>query len=98
MAISDDQSEVYAVDYCDGTLTVVGVASDGTLSEIRQIELTAPIDEPAPAPGSEVEIIKGPGRIAVRPGTPGTSFVGSDLFVLVSQPEGLVCAQEVFGK
>jgi hypothetical protein len=100
MSISDDLSEIYAVDYCDGTLTVVEADTDGTLHEIRQIELTAPANEPPPAPGADPGdvTLKIPGRIAVRPGTPGVSFEGSDLFVLVSQPEGLVCAQEVFGK
>jgi hypothetical protein len=95
MAISDDLSEIYAVDFCSGTLTVVEAASDGILMQGTQIELTAPINEPDPDPGSEEVVLKGPGRIAVRPGTPGTSFAGSDLFVLVSQPEGGVCAQNV---
>jgi hypothetical protein len=104
MAISDDSSEFYAVDYCAGTLVVVEANADGSMANVKdEFALTSPINEPDPVPGdTEADLtLRGPTRIAVRPGVPGQSFEGSDLFVLVTQPhispsEGLVCAQEVF--
>lgn len=104
MAISDDSSEIYAVDYCAGTLAVVATDATGSMANVMdEFALTLPIEDPEPAPDPDNVTLKGPTRIAVRPGTPGQSFEGSDLFVLVTQPhvsptEGLVCAQEVFGK
>jgi hypothetical protein len=111
MAISDDGSEVYAVDYCAGTLIVLGTNGTGPPTMKDEFALTFPInesdDEPVSGDGTDgegdtppaepVEKIKGPTRIAVRPGDPD-GYDGSDLFVLVTEPEGRVCAQNVQAK
>jgi hypothetical protein len=113
MDISDDGSEVYAVDYCAGTLIVLDTNGTDAPTKQKEFALTFPINatdepEPDPVPGDSGSVtppeptepvvkIKGPTRIAVRPGNPD-DYDGSDLFVLVTEPVGLVCAQNVQAK
>jgi hypothetical protein len=91
---STDGARAYATDFCDGTLTVIGVGPGG--------------DPPAPVPPGRFHILEtlalvssvGPeglgrpralGALRVRPGRPGVDFDGPELAFLVGLPEGLLC-------
>ncbi|HVP29903.1 MAG TPA: hypothetical protein VMW35_12180 [Myxococcota bacterium] len=92
-------TKLFATDFCDGTLTTVGVdlsgsppspvPTSGRFGVLAQSNIVAPVG--AGALGRP----RGLGSIAVRPGRPGVDYTGPDVFVLVGTPEGLLCALRV---
>lgn len=88
VAFDDAGSRVFATDFCDGTIPIVTVlpGSPPVFSdETRAAERVAPFDS------EDAEAPRGLGAIAVRPGDP-SSYTGPDVFVLVAEPEGALCA------
>jgi hypothetical protein len=90
VAFNDAGTRIYATDFCDGTISVIDVTlgAPPTFTDSEQIDFTAPIDTPEP------DEARGPGPIAVRPGSPD-AYTGPDVFVLVGEPEGLLCGIEI---
>lgn len=85
-------TRVYASDFCDGTITAVGVDLAGSppvpvprarFSVVGQSDVVAPIGTLGSA--------RALGSIAVRSGAPGVDYSGPDVFVTVGEPEGLLC-------
>ncbi|MCI0633029.1 MAG: hypothetical protein L0206_03815, partial [Actinobacteria bacterium] len=92
---SSDGERAYAVDFCDGTLSVIATDLDG--------------DPPVPVPAARfqvsgvVELVasvgpdslgfpRAPGALRVRP---GIDFEGPEVAFLVGLPEGLLCGVTV---
>lgn len=92
-------SRVYATEYCDGTLVSVAADLSGnpTLAELRstRFQLQSVVDAFAPVSAASVGKPRAPGSLRVRDGTPGVSYSGPDVFVLVGNPEGLLCGIRV---
>jgi DNA-binding beta-propeller fold protein YncE len=84
-------TRIYVTEFCDGTLSVVDVNLSGSpsFSFREQRTITGRFD------GEDLTIPRGPTAVAVRPGKPGFAFTGPDVFVLVAEPEGLMCALDV---
>ena len=89
-------SEVFATDFCDGTLTRVRM----------DLSLPAPIPWPQGrftavgqatpfAPSDAVGLLRAPGLVRVRPGEPGLDYSGPDVLVPAGQPDAQLCALRV---
>jgi hypothetical protein len=91
IAFDAERELFYATDYCDGTLSVVTVTlgSPPVFTPLLPIAITAAID----AAGTTSP--RGPGALAVRPGPVSPGDTTSELFVLISEPEGQLCAIDV---
>lgn len=85
-------TRVYATDFCDGTLTAVGVDLSGgpsvpvpasRFSVLGQSDVVAPVGTLGSA--------RALGSVVVRDGAPGVDYTGPDVFVTVGEPEGLLC-------
>jgi hypothetical protein len=92
-------SRVYATEFCDGTLASVSadLAGSPTLAELRSARFHfQSLDAVfAPVSASSVGKARAPGSLRVRDGIPGLSYSGPDVFVLVGNPEGLLCGIRV---
>jgi len=88
---------LYATDFCDGTLGMIGVADGASMTAPSLME--TPRVDALTAPGDTPEAIDAPpnglGGVAVRPGDPGVDYSGPDVFVIVGKPNGLLCAVAV---
>lgn len=98
-AFNASGGKLFATEFCDGTLTTIGVDLAG--------------DPPVPVPRGDHFAVAGQtnlvasvgasglgkpralGSIAVRPGVPGFDYRGPDVFFLVGEPEGLLCALRI---
>ena len=91
---ADDGRRAYATDFCDGTLTVIGLQLRGSppapLSPTR-LSVQDTIELVAPAGAAALGKPRAPGALRVRPGTPGVDFDGPEVAFLVGLPEGLLC-------
>jgi len=93
VAFNDSGSMLYATDYCDGTLDIFAYVPPpfggrpGLNPDPQVIDLTAPSDTPNAVDTPP----HGLGVVAVRPGDP-SSYAGPDVFVIVGEPNGLLCA------
>ncbi len=85
-------TRLYATEFCDGTVTVVGVDLAGSpsvpvprsrFSIVGQSDVVAPVGTLGSA--------RALGSVAVRGGAPGVDYTGPDVFVTVGEPEGLLC-------
>lgn len=89
-------SEVFASDYCDGTITRIALDLGG--------------DPPAPYPPTRFRVTaqsntfaphdavgesRTPGLLAARPGIPGIDYTSPDVLVLVGQELGQICALRI---
>ena len=89
---------IFATDFCDGTLTVVGtdVSGDPSTAELRERFLVfETLNVVAPIRPDTLGLPRGPGSVVVRPGVPGVDYTGPDVFVLVGQEEGSLCGLRV---
>jgi len=92
-------SRVYATEFCDGTLATLTADLSGSpsLAELRSgrfrfLSLDAVF---APVSAASVGKPRAPGSLRVRSGRPGIDYTGPDVFVLVGNPEGLLCGIRV---
>jgi len=99
-AFSAAGDALYATDFCDGTLTLVGVDVSGSppapvpgdsshFQVLRSIPIAAPLDP------SSLGLARAPGAVRVRPGIPGVDYHGPDVFFLVGLPEGALCGVRI---
>ncbi len=93
-------TEVFASDFCDGTLAIVGVDLSGNppgpvpavAARFRVLQ-TLPIT--APLTAASLGLSRAPGAVRVRPGRPGVDYHGPDVLFLVSLPEGQLCGVRI---
>jgi hypothetical protein len=98
VAFNHAGDRIYASDFCDGTLAVVGADIDGsfTTQELRDRFLVLDaIPVVAPIRADTLGEPRGLGSLVVRPGAPGVDFDGPDLFVLVGLEEGSLCGLRI---
>lgn len=93
-------TKVFASDFCDGTLAIVGVDVSGNppvpvpaVPERFHVLQTLPIA--APLDPASLGLSRAPGAVRVRPGRPGVDYHGPDVLFLVSLPEGQLCGVRV---
>ncbi len=92
-------SRLYATDFCDGTIATISADLSGspTLAELRSSRLRfASLDSVfAPLTAASLGKPRAPGILRVRSGRPGLDYSGADVFVVVGDPEGLLCAVRI---
>jgi hypothetical protein len=92
-------TKLFATEFCDGTLSTVAADLSGspTLAELRGARFRFQNLAPAFAPVSASSVGKprAPGSLRVRGGVPGVTYTGPDVFVLVGNPDGLLCGIRV---
>jgi DNA-binding beta-propeller fold protein YncE len=87
-------TQAFATDFCDGTLSVVGldlvslppIPAPASRFALNRVEPTF-----APNVPESLTQLRTPGIVRVRPGLPGVDYTGPDVFVVVGQPDGAVC-------
>lgn len=90
--------EIFATDYCDGTLAHVRVDLSGSPPvpvprERFQVSRLDPLF--APLSDDSLGLLRGPSLLRVRPGVPGADYTGPDVFVLVGLPDAQLCGVRV---
>jgi hypothetical protein len=98
VAFNHAGDRIYAADFCDGTLSIVGTDVDASFStnELRDRFLvldTIPVV--APIRADTLGKPRGMGSLVVRPGRPGVDFEGPDVFVLLGLEEGSLCGLRI---
>jgi hypothetical protein len=93
-------TKVFASDFCDGTLAIVGVDVSGNppvpvpaVPERFRVLQTLPIT--APLTAASLGLSRAPGAVRVRPGRPSVDYHGPDVLFLVSLPEGQLCGVRI---
>ncbi len=93
-AFNHDGTRLYVTDYCDGTLTTIGVSlpdgreqslSPAIFERLRVDPLVAPLRE------DTFGQARAPGALRARPGVPGVDYTGAELFSLINL-EGQLCS------
>lgn len=92
-------AKLFATEFCDGTLTTVGVDLSGDppipVPRDEHFAVLAQSNVVAPVGATGLGQPRALGSIAVRPGVPGIDYRGPDVFVLAGDPEGLLCALRI---
>ena len=93
-------TRLFATDFCDGTLAIVGVDLSGAppvpvpaVPERFRVLQSLPIT--APLTTASLGLARAPGAVRVRSGRPGVDYRGPDVLFLVSLPEGQLCGVRV---
>jgi hypothetical protein len=93
-------TNLFASDFCDGTLAIVGVDLSGnppvpvpavsTRFGVQQsLAITAPLNT------ASLGLSRAPGAVRVRAGRPGVDYSGPDVLFFVSLPEGQLCGVRI---
>ena len=93
-------TKIFASDFCDGTLAIVGVDVSGNppvpvpavperFRVLQTLPITAPLDP------ASLGLSRAPGAVRVRPGRPGVDYHGPDVLFLASLPEGQLCGVRI---
>jgi hypothetical protein len=97
-AVNASGREIFATDFCDGTLTRIGVDLSGSppvpvprerFTVRRQESVFAAIRD------DSLGLLRGPGTLRVRPGVPAVDYTGPDVFIVVGLPEAQLCGMRV---
>jgi len=94
VAVNVDQTRVFVTDFCDGTLSVLDIVSEGDVSGER-LELARVENALAPNTAASVGELRAPGLVRVRSGIPGLDYTGPDVFFVAGLPEGQVCGVRI---
>jgi hypothetical protein len=93
-------TKLFASDFCDGTLAIVGVDLSGdppvpvpAVSSRFAVQQSLAIT--APLTTASLGLSRAPGAVRVRPGRPGVDYRGPDVLFLVSLPEGQLCGVRI---
>jgi hypothetical protein len=98
VAIDHTGREAYAVDHCDGTLTIIRIdLEDHPEIPISRERFTVGQQQPALAPlvPASLDRLRAPGLIRVRPGRPGSDFTSPDVYLVAGLPEGELCGLRI---
>jgi hypothetical protein len=93
-------TKLFASDFCDGTLAIVGVdlagnppvpvpAVSSRFAVQQSLAITAPLTT------ASLGLSRAPGAVRVRPGRPGVDYRGPDVLFLVSLAEGQLCGVRI---
>lgn len=91
------RDRLLALEFCDGTVSSWQVnlrgnpAGNPTPFPPDRFSLRSVLRAVAPLVGAAQGSLQAPIGMVVRPGTPGLSFVGPDVYLLVGLPEGALC-------
>jgi hypothetical protein len=90
-------SRLYATDFCDGTLAVVGVDLAGAPTPVpaSRFRVLQRLDIAAPLDAASLGLPRAPSALRVRPGRPGVDYRGPDVFFLLGLPEGQLCGLRI---
>lgn len=98
VTLNHDGALAYATDWCDGSIAVVAIdwslPLEHPISRAR-FAATRRLDLFAPKTPTNFGLAAAPSLPVTRPGVPGRDFDGPDLFFLVNEPEGQLCAARV---
>jgi hypothetical protein len=93
VTINASGTEVFASDFCDGTITRVQLDLDGgPLTPFPASRFRVLAQENSFAPNDVVGELRTPLLVVARPGIPGIDYTSPDLLALVGQPDGQLCA------
>lgn len=93
VTVNASGTEVFASDYCDGTITRIQLSLDDEPTiPFPESRFRVIAQENAFAPNDVVGELRAPSIVAARPGIPGVDYTSPDVLALVGQPEGQVCA------
>jgi hypothetical protein len=96
VTFNDAGSVAFATDWCDGTLTSVGQDLSEAPPPPYARDRFAVLGQSTPFfPAQSLGQLRKPSRPRVRPGVPGTDFRSPDVFTLVGEPDGQLCALRV---
>lgn len=95
VAWNDAGDRLYALEFCDGSLTGFGFLSSEGPPRRDDFVRGPTVALTAPLRADTIGLPRQPSQLSVRAGTPGVDFTGPDLFFLVSEPEGLLCGIDV---
>jgi len=90
--------EIFATDFCDGTLARVRVDLSGPppvpvpADRFQAFRFDAHF---APLTGPSLGLVRGPSLVRVRSGMPGVDYGGPDVFVLLGLPDAQLCGVRV---
>lgn len=98
VTLNHDGALAYATDWCDGSISVVAI--DWSLPLERPLSparftVTRRFDLFAPKTPANFGLPGAPSLPRTRRGVPGRDFDGPDLFFLINEPEGQLCAARV---
>lgn len=89
-------TEVFASDFCDGTITRVALDLDGSTDAPYPGERFRVIaQQNSFAPNDAVGELRSPGTLVVRPGIPGVDYTSPDVLVALGQPDPQLCGVRV---
>ena len=94
VAFNDAGDRIFASDFCDGSLAEIAVDRSGDPTTAELADRFTLVDlQPVAAPirPETLGLARAPGAVKVRPGVPGVDYAGPDVFVLVGEPEGMLC-------
>lgn len=92
VTINASGSEVFASDFCDGTVTRVGLELGGSAALPYPTGRFAVLaQENVFAPNDVVGALRSPLMLVARSGIPGIDFTSPDVFALLGQPDGQLC-------
>jgi hypothetical protein len=95
VAVATTGEHAFATDWCDGSISIVSIdwrrPLEHPLSPDR-FRVTRRIDAFAPKTPASFGLAAAPSGPQTRAGVPGVDFDGPDLFFLVNEPEGQLCA------
>lgn len=94
VAIDATGAQAYVTDFCDGTLSIIGidlVAAPGPPLPANRFELLRIEPLLAPLTPESIDELRAPAHVEVRPGRPGVDYDGPDVFLVAGEPEGTIC-------
>jgi hypothetical protein len=95
VTLNHDGERAYATDWCDGTIVITSIdwslpletpLDRSRFSVVRRVEVASP-KWPA-----NFGLPAAPGSPLTREGVPGIDYDGPDLFYIINEPEGQLCA------
>ncbi|MEZ4278236.1 MAG: hypothetical protein R3F21_01305 [Myxococcota bacterium] len=84
-------TEVFASDFCDGTVTRVGLELGDPVVPYPAVRFPVLAQANAFAPNDVVGALRSPLMLVARPGIPGIDFTSPDALALMGQPDGQIC-------
>jgi len=90
--------KLFATDFCDGTLGIVGVdalAGAPVPVPADRFHVLDALPIAAPLDAASLGLARAPGAVRVRPGRPGADYRGPDVLFTIGIPEGQLCGVRI---
>ena len=99
VAFSQAESYAVATDFCDGTISVLGVAvppdRDSPLDPASVLTLERVENVVSPVIDTATGRLRAIDRVLIRPGRAGIDYTGPDVYFTAGLPEGAVCGVRI---